>query len=349
MTQGRGPTKPRFPLLLIHPLGPIFRNLPLALRRHLLYVRHHRRWGNFQEPERYTEKIHWRVMNDRRKMLALACDKLASKAYVRLLAQTDPRLRALRIPEVRWTNDLTESCSNFLRRENGAMVIKPNHSSGRYQFVSERDRTFVINEIDALVSSWLCRDEETHVLGHWGYGEARVGAFAEDRIGGDNANLTEIRCAAFAGIPNSFVVTTDVYTRLQTTEAYDANFQRMRIGFPTELSTDRPGTLASLSAERREELRAIVSAIATPYDHVRVDIYDDGNTFWFGELTVYPSGGALSYTEEVERARGKLWNLPARRDSAAHEGRLDLATEVWLRERTQPLRASILLPSATDA
>lgn len=342
MSQGRGPEAPRFPLSIIHPLGPIFRMLPLALRRHLLYVRHHRRWGNFKNPERYTEKIHWRVLNDRRVILALACDKLASKAFVRELAKTDPRLRNLRIPAVRWTSDLTESCSNFLRRTTTPLVVKPNHSSGRYQFISPHDQTPAIDEADALVSSWSSRDEETTVFGHWGYSEARVGAFAEDRIGGDNANLTEIRCAAFGGSPNSFVVTKDVYTRMQTAEAYDANFQRMRIGLPTETATNHPGTLASLSVERKEELHGIVSAIAAPYDHIRVDIYDDGNTFWFGELTAYPAGGALPYTEEVERARGKLWTLPLPVDSSAPQERLNLPTEVWLRERTQPLRGSIL-------
>lgn len=340
MSQGRGPTKPRFPISLIHPLGPIFRMLPLALRRHLLYVRHHRRWGNFKNPERYTEKIHWRVLNDHREMIALACDKLASKAYIRAVAQNDPRLRTLRIPAVLWTSDHAESLVNLLRRTDTPLVVKPNHSSGRYTFISTRDRSDALEEIDALVSHWLRRDEETEVLGHWGYGEARIGVIAEEQLGGEGSRLVEIRCAAFAGKPDSFVVTTDVYTRMLTTEAYDAAFTRMRIGFPTEVPIDRPGALASLSAARKEELRGIVSAISAPYDHVRVDIYDDGAQFWFGELTVYPSGGALSYTEEVERARGKLWQLPSANEIDASQGGQDLPAIVWQRERNQTLHAS---------
>jgi TupA-like ATPgrasp len=340
MSQGRGPKAPRFPLSLIHPLGPMFRHLPLALRRHLLYVRHHRRWGNFKNPERYTEKIHWRVLNDHREMIALACDKLASKAYIRVVAQNDPRLRTLRIPAVLWTSDRPESLVNFLSRTDTSVVVKPNHSSGRSAFISKRDRNDALEEIDALVSLWLRRDEETEVLGHWGYGEARIGVIVEERVGGEGSRLVEIRCAAFAGKPDSYVVTKDVYTRMQTSEAYDADFTRMRIGFPTEVPIDRPGALASLSAARKEELRDIVSAIAAPYDHVRVDIYDDGAQFWFGELTVYPSGGALSYTEEVERARGKLWQLPSVNEVAASHHSQNLPAEVWLRERNQTLHAS---------
>jgi hypothetical protein len=340
MSQGRGPEAPRFPLSLIHPLGPVFRHLPLALRRHLLYVRHHRRWGNFKNPERYTEKIHWRVLNDRRAMIALACDKLASKAYIRAVAQNDPRLRTLRIPAVRWTSDLVEPLSSVLRGTDTSVVVKPNHSSGRYAFITTHDRSDALEEIDALVSHWLRRDEEIEVLGHWGYGEARIGVIAEERVGGEGSRLVEIRCAAFTGKPDSFVVTKDVYTRMQTPEAYDADFTRIRIGFPTEVPIDRPGALASLSEARKEELRGIVSAISAPYDHVRVDIYDDGAQFWFGELTVYPSGGALSYTEEVERARGKLWQLPSANEVAASQRRQNLPADVWLRERNQTLHAS---------
>jgi hypothetical protein len=349
MSEGRGPVLPRFPRSLIHPLGPLFRLLPLALRRHLLYVRHHRRWGNFRTPTRYTEKIHWRVLNDRREAIALACDKLASKAYVRTVAQSDRRLRTLRIPAVLWTSDHSESLVNFLRRTDTPVVVKPNHSSGRYAFVSARDQSDALEEIETRASRWLRRDEETEVLGHWGYGEARIGVIAEERVGGDGSRLVEIRCATFAGILDSLVVTQDVYTRMQTTEAYDGDFTRMRIGFPTEVPIDRPGALASLSLARKEELRGIVAAISAPYDHVRVDVYDDGARFWFGELTVYPSGGALSYTEEVERARGKLWQLPSFSEAEGSQEGQDLPAVVWRRERNQTLHESAAALAVIDA
>lgn len=272
--------------------------------------------------------------------MALACDKLASKAYVGELALSDSRLRSLCIPAVRWTSDSSASLSSILSASDRRMVVKPNHSSGRYAFVDAHAQPAEIARVEALVPGWMQRDEETLVLGHWGYGEARVGVFAEERVGGAGSRLVEIRCAAFDGVPDSYVVTADVYTRMQTTEAYDADFRRMRIGFPTEVALDRPGALDALSNARKGELRDIVAAISAPYDHVRVDIYDDGTHFWFGELTVYPSGGALPYTEEVERARGAKWRLPRQSErDASQEGR-DLPSDVWLRERPQPLRAS---------
>ncbi|MFM8998220.1 MAG: hypothetical protein ACKOJD_08995 [Candidatus Limnocylindrus sp.] len=61
-----GPKLPHFPRSLIHPLGPAFRHLPLSLRRHLLHLRHHGRWGNFARPSSFSEKMQWRILNDRR-------------------------------------------------------------------------------------------------------------------------------------------------------------------------------------------------------------------------------------------------------------------------------------------
>ncbi|MFM8997823.1 MAG: hypothetical protein ACKOJD_06900, partial [Candidatus Limnocylindrus sp.] len=81
MRRADGPTYPHFPIALIHPLGPLFRHLPLSLRRHLLYLRTYGRWGNFSHPKRMSEKLHWRAINDRRPILAFSQDKLAVKEF----------------------------------------------------------------------------------------------------------------------------------------------------------------------------------------------------------------------------------------------------------------------------
>src|ERR1700742_3390832 len=49
--------------------------LPLRLRRQVLYARHQRRLLNLRNPERFTEKVNWRIVRDRRELLAWTCDK----------------------------------------------------------------------------------------------------------------------------------------------------------------------------------------------------------------------------------------------------------------------------------
>jgi len=87
MSVGNGPTQPSFPRAIIHPLGPLFRHLPLSLRRHLLYWNVYRRWGNFKNPTLASEKMQWRIINDHRPLLQWTADKLAQKEYVKEIAQ----------------------------------------------------------------------------------------------------------------------------------------------------------------------------------------------------------------------------------------------------------------------
>jgi hypothetical protein len=341
MSLGRGPKQPRFPLSLIHPLGPVFRRLPLSLRRHLFYLRHHQTWGNFRAPEKYTEKIQWRILHDRRDLIALTCDKIASKAYVHEVVVQDSRARGLRVPQVTWTSEDQRSLHEHLQQEPSPQVLKPNHSSGRYVFLDKSNQTPSAEELKHLISSWSKRDEESLVFGHWGYGEARASVFAEERIGTHSGELVEIRCATFSGEPVSYVVTSNVYTRLQTAITYDADFTRMNIGLKTEVSADEIGSLESLSDQRKSELREIVRALAAPFDHVRIDIYDDGRSFWFGEFTSYPSGGALTYAPEVELARGRLWMLPPANRDGFVVCDSSQAAALWRRLRSSPLRTGV--------
>ena len=81
LKRGDGPARPTYPTAFVHPLGPLFRHLPIALRRHLLFFRAHKKWGNFNAPKTWREKMQWRILNDRRTILSVACDKLAQKDF----------------------------------------------------------------------------------------------------------------------------------------------------------------------------------------------------------------------------------------------------------------------------
>ena len=57
----------------------IQRTLPQRLKRHVLFLRFHRKWGNFAHPRTFSEKVNWRILYDRRPELTWTCDKLESK------------------------------------------------------------------------------------------------------------------------------------------------------------------------------------------------------------------------------------------------------------------------------
>ena len=55
--------------------------LPVGLERRLLFTYYNRRLPRFGRPVTFSDKVNWRILNDRRPVLEWTCDKLAMKEY----------------------------------------------------------------------------------------------------------------------------------------------------------------------------------------------------------------------------------------------------------------------------
>lgn len=310
MIIGRGPHRPRFPLSLIHPLGPNFRHLPLALRRHLLYLRAHGRWGNFSSPRRFTEKIQWRILNDRRELITLACDKLRSKEYVANHWRAAEISDRFKTPATYWTGTSAEDLIDKLPRIPNRFVMKPNHSSGRHLVADTSQHPLSAELINKLFSEWMNPDEETGVLGHWGYLGAEHTMIVEERVGeGDQAPI-DIRIFTNRGEISGAACTGMSMDGTKWTATYDASFARRPSGYPGQLPLDAITPLSDLSADEIRDLRAAIRVVSESFDQVRVDIYRIGGVIYFGEFTSYSSGGLIAYNDETDYRLGALWQLP---------------------------------------
>lgn len=310
MILSRGPRRPSFPRSLVHPLGPIFRHLPLSLRRHLLYLRFHGRWGNFSSPRRFTEKIQWRILNDRRDLIALACDKLRSKQHVAQqwrAASIDERFK---IPVTYWSGTDPESLIENLHRIPSRFVMKPNHTSGRVLLADSALQEVPHTLIRELFGVWLRPDEETAVLGHVGYLGADRKIFVEERICTGDSAPVDIRIFTNKGEISGAACTGNQPDGTKWSATYDASLVRRPSGYPGQLPLDAITPLSDLKKEEELALRAAVRAVSVMFDQVRVDLYRDGENFYFGEFTVYSSGGLVQYNDETDFRLGALWELP---------------------------------------
>lgn len=311
MIIGRGPKRPRFPISLIHPLGPIFKLLPLPLRRHLLYFNTHRRWGNFRSPLRFTEKIQWRIINDRCELIALACDKLRSKKYVATRWESAGIGESFKIPTTYWVgtdaSDLIRKSASLPDR----FVMKPNHSSGRF-LVADSEMEPVPDELMyELFHSWLRVDEETTSLGHWGYRNADHVMVVEERVGNGPDVPIDIRIFTNRGEIVGAACTGIHPDGTKWSATYDGELQRRPSGYSGQLPLDAVTPLSNLSSHEIKTLRAAIRAASDAFDQVRVDVYRVENTFYFGEFTVYSSGGLVTYNEETDMRLGVAWELPS--------------------------------------
>lgn len=304
-----GPTKPRLPLSLIHPLGPIFRHLPLSFRRHLLYLRAHKRWANFREPRLWNEKIQWRILNDRRALLAFTCDKLATRQYVAgLVAAANPKIEA---PEIYWVGrdvrELQKLSSSLPQR----WVLKPNHSSGRVAVLDSSATAVDWTRLIDAGREWMWRDEEIDVFGHWAYTRARPLLIAQERIGGGEGPPPDIRIICSRGRILLAFVTSDYQTDHFKIAFYGEDLaSRIRWGHPYETSNETRSVVDDLNPETRAAIIALAKEASAPFDSIRIDGLFCNDRFHFLEFTSYPTSGLGKIGHEANVQGGADWQLP---------------------------------------
>ena len=304
----RGPSLPSFPRSIIHPLGPIFRYLPLSLRRHLLYVNTFRRWGNFRIPVKWTEKMQWRIINDRRHIMSWTADKLAQKAYVRSELGQRGLNSVMRLPEVYWVGTNIRALQSIAHQLPPRWALKPNHSSGRFKLFDTGVRPIDWDELVKLGDEWVQRDEEELVMGHWAYGQARHVLIAEERVGAGSEPEAEVKGWTFSGAVHTFTL---FHTLSRRNANYGRGYERVFTGHERELPATATTPFDDIPAPLRDQMCAAMEALAAPFDHVRVDCFVDDGVVWFNELSTYPRGGLGQMRPEMERARGDRWELPA--------------------------------------
>ncbi len=302
-----GPKRPGYPLALIHPLGPLFRYLPLSLRRHLLFLRAFRKWGNFRNPRTFREKTQWRIINDRRPLLALTQDKLAAKEYLRRIAAelSEP----MRIPETYWIGTNIRELEAMSAKLPGRWVLKPNHSAGRYALIDSSKEPIDWVVLRELGDRWIQRDEEELIMGHWAYGQARHLLIAEERIGAGAQSPNDIKFICFDSALGYYFWA----DRSGSTVRYaffNPNGERLIWGDPRELKLGDLTDAVLPPETAHNAMVRISTAAASPFDAIRADFYFEDGAIWFGELTSYASGGLYASSDITNERFGALWQLP---------------------------------------
>lgn len=102
-------------------------HLPAGVERRVLFAVAHRRLPHFGRPVTFSDKINWRILNDRRPLLEWTCDKLAMKDYVLKEAPA-----GLHVPRTIWSGSDIRDLEPAELPEH--WVLKPNHRSGLIYF-----------------------------------------------------------------------------------------------------------------------------------------------------------------------------------------------------------------------
>lgn len=267
--------------------------LPVGVERRLLFVYHNRKLPHFSKPVTFSDKVNWRILNDRRPLLEWTCDKLAMKDYAVKAGLPD-----LHVPQTIWSGlDMSELRDIRLPEH---WVLKPNHRSGLIHF---GHRQADHRELSAITATWLDTFEASKMR-EWAYATARPMLLVEELLGAPGSPPPDYKIFVFGGKPEL----------IEMVNRYGGNRQRLyRPDWSPLEVLYGPQLMAPVAPPppNLDRMLAIAQQLGKPFDFMRVDLYDVDGVIVFGELTPYPCGGLerfvpLSFDIEL----GRKWRLP---------------------------------------
>jgi hypothetical protein len=260
----------------------------------LLFVYHNRKLPHFSKPVTFSDKVNWRILNDRRPLLEWTCDKLAMKEYAE-----NAGLDRLRVPRTIWSgSDLGELRAVDLPEH---WVLKPNHRSGLIYFGHGQAD---LRELSAVTATWLDTFESSKMR-EWAYAAARPMFLVEELLGPPGSPPPDYKIFVFDGEPDL----------IEMVNRYDGNQQRLYRADWTPLEVlYGPQGIAPVAPPPPDldRMLEISRDLGKPFDFIRVDLYDLDGSIVFGELTPYPCGGLERFRPaSFDVELGRKWRLPA--------------------------------------
>jgi hypothetical protein len=275
-------------------VGSVLLSLPVGLRRRALFLYYQRRWPQFGHPQSFSDKVNWRILNDRRAILEWTCDKLAMKDYVRNTVVD------LAVPQTFWSGtDLLELSSIDLPPR---WVLKPNHRSGPVHLGVGAPDVRILRD---LTATWL-QPFQAIQLGEWAYSRARPLLLVEEMLLGDgDVSPPDYKFLVMGGAVAMIAVDLDRHGA-HSRRFYSADWT------PLEASVGNDGIAPVQSApESLDRMLMVAKRIGSHFDCMRVDLYDIGGQVFFGEVTPYPGSGLDRYSPtSFDYELGAKWVLP---------------------------------------
>lgn len=267
----------------------------MILKRQYFFYRGHR-YLFPKSPTTFSEKIQWRVLHDRRELIALGGDKISMKEYVASLNL------GISIPQTLWHGaDLQSITDHDWQCE---WVLKPITGSGYSAF---GEGSLGSSGLDlSEIASWTPLDAY-HVKGEWQYSQSRPGFLIEEKIPTSNGTSpNDYRFFVFDGVVRFIQVDTprveQVHRRFYTDEWEPLDVLQGKALLAE--ATNKPSNF--------DRLKYFAEIIGQHYDFIRVDLYDADGQIWFGELTPCPAGGVAPFIPtDFDDVLGHLWHLPS--------------------------------------
>jgi hypothetical protein len=267
--------------------------------------RHKRRFGvypNLIRPKTFSEKLLHRIVFDRRPILTRLQDKYAVRDYVR------ERIGEHVLPRLYW---VTKTPADIPFDDlPDRLVVKATHGCGWIYLVPDKSRVDRQDLVEKS-ASWLASNYY-YMQREWAYKYIEPRIIVEEYISdGTGPTPMDYKFYVFNGNVHLIWVFTGRFVE-QRSISYTPSWDRLDMKRRRKILEEpvpRPPHL--------DEMIRYAEILGNGLEFVRVDLYDAGKVY-FGEITLYPSGGLEFSDPKWNRYFGRVWDSSLGRTGSGH-------------------------------
>ncbi|MDO5472605.1 MAG: ATP-grasp fold amidoligase family protein [Akkermansia sp.] len=251
---------------------------------------------NLASPTTFSEKLQWLKLNAKNPLKAQCADKYNVREYVSSCGY------ASLLNELYGVWDSVNDIN--IEKLPEQFVLKGAHGSGFNLIVKNKQ------DVNWFAWKWIMRTwlwQDIYWSGReWVYKDLPKRIIAEKYLEDSYGELRDYKFFCFNGKPTFMQLEVGRNTKQNTRNFYDLEWNLLPFGkelpHNPDIQVEKPAKF--------DEMIKIATDLSSPFDFVRVDLYQVYDRVFFGELTFFPAGGAPDFVpSEYDSIVGKMLEL----------------------------------------
>ncbi len=268
----------------------------------ILYYAYMGRRLHLKNPKRFTEKLQWLKIFDRKPNYSTMVDKYAAKEYVAKVIGEEHIIPTIGVWDSMKQIDFDKLPNKF--------VLKTTHDSGTVRII-DQSKGF---DQDNLIRYFESRQKRKlgELTREWPYKNVKPRILAEEYLESDETQsgdheLRDYKFFCFNGIVKCMKIDYDRFTNHHA-NYYGRDKKRLPFG-EIKFPSDDSKTIEL--PKHFDEMIQLAEKLAKDIPFVRIDFYEVNSKVYFGEMTFYPASGLGPFEpDEWDYTLGSWLELP---------------------------------------
>lgn len=252
---------------------------------------------DLKNPKTFNEKLQWLKLHDRKEIYSTMVDKYEVKGYVAKKIGQEYMIPTLGIYDKFEDIDFNKLPNQF--------VLKCTHDSGGVYICTDKTK-MKKDEVKEIIKKSLKKNYYLHNR-EWAYKNIKPRIIAETYMkDGKTKTLNDYKLFCFHGKVETILVCSNRNKHFKNTDFYDKNWNLM----PFTRKNHKNNKNGIEKPKNLDKMIEIAEILSKDIPFIRVDLYEINNQVYFGELTLYPSGGFEGFKpEEWDKKLGDILKI----------------------------------------